>query len=118
MNLMSLNNKGWATIVHRDPGPTTTTLTSEQDSGYCLPLSVSDLIALCLCIATPTGIEREAYLPDEGIEVKVKIIVGKGAIEIDWGKKKVCTLNTMDFLTQAAPQFLDQYLNPTTWNRR
>ena len=118
MNLMSLNNKGWATIIHHDPEPTTATLISEQENGYCLPLSVSDLIALCLCIATPTGIEREVYLPDEEIKVKVKINVGKNAVEIDWGKKKVCTLNTIDFLTQAAPQFLDQYLNPPNWNRR
>ena len=112
MNLMSLNNKGWATTTHRDPGPTTATLTSEQDSGYCLPLSVNDLIVLCLCIATPSGIEREVYLPDEEIKVKVKIIVGKDAIEIDWGRKKVCTLNIITFLTQAAPQLVHKYTDP------
>jgi len=113
---MTLDNRGWATIIHHDSEPTTVQLTSEEENSYCLPLTPNDLTALCLAIATPTGLIRKPYLPDENMEVIIDLRESD-SIKIIWGKKKVCTLNTVNFLTQAAPQFLHQYLHPEGWER-
>lgn len=103
MNLMTINEKGWATFTQQ--GSLTVVSLFSESSQMQKDIDASTLNHICGNIMTldtdnPRNDPRSIHLD---------IIDGKNhTFKISWGKHS-CRFNTIAFLTQAAPQFLATY---------